>query len=605
MRRHRPLSRAAFALGALGLGVASLVSCTQRPRILTPADQGSLALDGNTAVEVELGQLIAAPGSYRITLLRGIDAPPAGVADLTSRFDLAGSRATAALSAADLAPGRNTLFVSLDTDGDGRAENVMSSTFRWDPLRAAACKRSITPVVGENHSDPIYMAGFGNDRQATGVHDDVWARGYVVQNADKKIAIVTLDVIGYFNNEVHTIREDPQLADLGFDAVMVTSTHVHEGADTMGLWGPDETSTGVDLGYLDFVNTQVAGCIADANALLEPAVMRFATGSTIGASLPPFPDLVADGEVLKPYEIPGSAFTPPRTEDVIVEGDPGEIHNPSVPALQIKSLASGAVLATVVNYASHPESLGSGNTLITSDFPHYMREAIEARYGGIAIYQSADLGVLQGPLDVDMIDPDTGVEAVRRSFRFAEVMGEALADRAALALDGVANWEANPALDAVASGPFQVVVENPFFRIAAGFGIFGRRALEHDSQNRIATSTEVNALRIGPAKFGVTPNELDPQIGNHYRDLMTNAEHRWMLGLGNDEIGYQMPVAKFNPSCHECAVYVIFDNTAACPIAIELGEDAVDCGTVFQNNIGGSADPQLQAIMEGLLGQLD
>lgn len=605
MRRHRTLARSLAGIGVLALGLAPLVSCTQRPRILAPADQGSSALDGTTAVEVELGQVIEAPGTYRITLLRGIDAPPAGVADLTSRFDVNGSRATAALGAADLAPGRNTLFVSLDTDGDGRAENVMSSTFRWDPLRAAACKRSITPVVGENHSDPIYMAGFGNDRQATGVHDDVWARGYVVQNADKKIAIVTLDVIGYFNNEVRTIREDPAIAGLGFDAVMVTSTHVHEGADTMGLWGEDETVSGVDLGYLDFVNEQVAGCIADANAALEPAVMRFATGSTVGASLPPYPDLVADGEVLKPYVIPGDAFTPPRAADVVVEGDPGEIHNPSVPALQIKSIANGAVLATVVNYASHPESLGSDNTLITSDFPHYMREALEARYGGIAIYQSADLGVLQGPLDVDMIDPETGVEAVRRSFRFAEVMGEALADRAALALDGVTTWVANPELDAVSSGPIQVLVENPFFKIAAGFGIFGRRALERDAQNRLVTSTEVNLLRIGPAQFGVTPNELDPQIGNHYRDRMTTSQHHWMLGLGNDEIGYQMPVAKFNPSCHECVTYVIFDNTENCPIAIAIGEDAVDCGTVFQNNIGASADPQLQAVMEGLLDQLN
>jgi hypothetical protein len=449
------------------------------------------------------------------------------------------------------------------------------------------------------------MAGFGNDRHAAGVHDDVWARGYVVQNASKKIAVVTLDVIGYFNNEVVTIRQDPAIANRGFDAVMVTSTHVHEGADTMGLWGPDETSTGVDLGYLDFVNAQVAACIADADENLEPARMRFATGSTIGASLPPYPDLVADGEVLQAYEIPGSAFTPPRANDVIVEADPGEIHNPSVPALQIKSIATGAILATVINYASHPEALGSGNTLITSDFPHYMRETLEAQYGGIAIYQSADLGVLQGPLDVDIIDPQTGVPAVRRSFRFAQVMGEALASRAAIALDGVANWDANPALDARSSGVIQVLVENPFFRIAAGFGIFGRRALERDTQGRLVALTEVNVLRIGPAQFGVTPNELDPQIGNHYRDLMTNAEHRWMLGLGNDEIGYQMPIAKYNPSCQECATYVIFDNTANCPIAQEIGEDAVDCGTVFQNNIGSLADPQLQAVMEDLLGQLN
>jgi hypothetical protein len=596
---------AASTLGALVLGAAALLSCTPRPQILAPADQGSVALDGAAAVQVELGQVIAAPGTFRITLLRGIDAPPATVADLTDRFDVAGSMATAALSAIDLAPGRNALYVSLDTDGDGRPNNLTSSTFRWDPLRGAACQRKITPVVGENHSDPIYMAGFANDRQPTGVHDDTWARGYVLQNANKKIGIVTLDTIGYFNNEVLTIREDPALQGLGFDAIMVTSTHVHEGPDTMGLWGPDETSTGVDTGYLDFVNAQVVACLVDANEQLEPAEMRFATGSTVGTSLPPNTDLIEDGRVLQPYVIPFDAFTPPRAEDVIVEGDPGPILNPSVPALQIRSRLSGQILATAVNFASHPESLGSDNTLITSDFPHYMREALEAQYGGIAIYQSADLGVLQGPLDVDITDPATGQPAERRSFRMAEVMGEKLAERAQLALDAAANWDANPALDARGSGRIQVLVENPYFKIAAGFGVFGRRQLELDAQRRTVTSSEVNALRIGPAQFAVTPNELDPQIGNIYRDRMTGAEHRWVLGLGNDEVGYQMPSAKFNPSCHECVTYVVFGDPADCPIAQALGEDAVDCDTIFVNNIGASADGLFQGQMHGLLGELN
>ena len=606
MRRHsvQP-ARVAATLGALAMSVAALLSCTPRPLILAPSDQASIALDGATDVRVELGQVIAPPGQFRITLLRGIDAPPATVVDLTERFDVSGSMATAALTAADLAPGRNALYVSLDITGDGRPENVMSSTFRWDPLRAAACKRKITPVVGVNHSDPIYMAGFANDRQPTGVHDDTWARGYVVQNANKKIGVVTLDTIGYFNNEVKTIRKDPALHGLGFDAIMVTSTHVHEGPDTMGLWGPDETSSGVDTGYLDFVNSQVVGCLVDANQHLEPAEMRFATGSTVGSSLPPNTDLIEDGRVLEAYVIPGDAFTPPRAEDVIVEGDPGPILNPSVPALQIRSRTSGQILATAINFASHPESLGSENTLITSDFPHYMREALEARYGGIAIYQSADLGVLQGPLDVDIIDPATGQPAERRTFRMAEVMGQKLAERAQIALDGVSSWDANPELDARSSGRIPVLVENPFFRIAAGFGVFGRRQLERDAQRRPIVSSEVNVLRIGSAQIAVTPNELDPQIGNIYRDLMTGAEHRWVLGLGNDEVGYQMPAAKFNPSCHECVTYVVLDNEENCPIALALGQEAVDCDTIFINNVGAGADGVFQAQMHGLLGQLN
>jgi len=603
--RHALVLRAPSAFGALALSVASLLSCTPRPQILAPADQGSIALDGSAAVEVSLGQVIAAPG-VRITLLRGIDAPPAAIIDLTAlgRVGVAGSTATAQLSAADLLPGRNALYVSLDPDGDGRPNNVMSSTFRWDPLRAAACQRKITPVVGENHSDPIYMAGF-DVRNPTGVHDDLWARGYVVKNASKKIAIVTLDVIGYFYNEVQTIRNDPALAGLGFDAIMVTSTHQHEGPDTMGLWGPDETSTGVDLGYLDFVNSQVVACIVEANENLEPAEMRFATGSTVGTSLPPNTDLVNDGRVLQPYVIPFDAFDPPRAADVVVEGDPGKIINPSVPALQIRSRLSGQILATAVNFASHPESLGSDNTLITSDFPHYMREALESQYGGVAIYQSADLGVLQGPLDVDITDPATGAPAVRRTFRLAEVMGEKLAERAQLALDAAGSWDANPALDARSTGRIQVRVENPFFIAAASFGVFGRRKLERDAQRRYVVSTEVNALRIGPAQMAVTPNELDPQIGNIYRDLMSGAEHRWLLGLGNDEVGYQMPAAKFNPSCQACASYVIFDAVEECPIALAIGVDAVDCDTIFFNNIGPGADGVFQGHIQSLLGELN
>src|SRR5690606_36271012 len=149
-----------------------------------------------------------------------------------------GSQALGSLTADDLVPGRNALFVTVD-DGSGQAGNVMSSTFRWDPLRAAACRRAITPVVGVNHSDPVYLAGFGNDRRATGVHDDLWARGFVLENAERRIALVTLDVVGYFQNEVETIRTLAAQAGFVADAIVVSSTHNHEGPDTMGLWGPN------------------------------------------------------------------------------------------------------------------------------------------------------------------------------------------------------------------------------------------------------------------------------------------------------------------------------------------------------------------------------
>jgi len=151
---------------------------------------------------------------------------------------------------------------------------------RVAPMSAGVCAVDISPIspslVDEyeatfgltavvNHTDPVYIAGFGNDRQATGYNDQLWARGVVVDGANGRVAIVSVDLVGYFNAEVETIRSliDPSA---GVDYVVVSSTHQHEGPDTLGIWGPDATTSGIDFGYLDFVNQSVANCINEAAA---------------------------------------------------------------------------------------------------------------------------------------------------------------------------------------------------------------------------------------------------------------------------------------------------------------------------------------------------
>ncbi|MCG8589554.1 MAG: hypothetical protein MJE66_09710 [Proteobacteria bacterium] len=464
-------------------------------------------------------------------------------------------------------------------------------------LRAAACRRDITPVVGVNHSDPIYLAGFGNNRPATGVRDPVWARGVVLENDGQKLALVVLDLVGYFYNEVQTIRSlvDPGR---GFTSITVTSTHNHEGPDTMGLWGPNETTSGVDLGYLDFVNDSVVACIEEADDALEDAAILFSTGDTRNLSLPPWPDLVADGRVLQ-------ALTVDATElglgVIEVDGDDGPVTNPRLPAFQVRTRgeggALGEVLATLVNFASHPEALGSGNTLVTSDFPHAMRAALEERFGGVAIYLSADLGVLQGPLDVDMLDRKTGELFPRRTFEFADEMGRRLAARAAHVLDKPGGFDAEPKIE-VATRSLLVEVENPFFLALSSLGVFGRRGfVTEDGVSFLETEAQV--IRIGDAKLAITPNELDPQIGDLYRAQMRDVKHRFIAGLGNDEIGYQMEANKFNPSCALCFLDVFLGTEENCPVF-----ETLDCDTVFINNIGTKADGQLQSAFAEMFDEL-
>jgi hypothetical protein len=623
-RQRRSASRSrAPALAAIAALALTIGGCVPRPTIVSPADGSDQGASPEVSVKIALGSALPAGGKIKVTLLAGVDAPPGNRLDLSSSITLQGTQAVGALAAADLRDGRNTLFVAIDRDGDGRSENVASSTFTWTGggLQAASCKRAITPQAGVNHTDPVFMAGFDNDRRACApgevappeancavgpAHDDLWARGILLSSGDTKIAIVTLDVVGYFYNEVQTIRSlvDPAL---GIDKVIVTSTHNHEGPDTMGLWGEDPTVSGVDLGYLDHVNDEVVACIADANAALAPAEIRLGTGNTRNASLPPWPDLVADGRVLQAMVIP-KQFLKGATEDLVVQGDTGPFINATVPSLQLRDRATGDVLATAFNYASHPEVLADDNRALTSDFPHYAREAVERRYGGVAIYVSGDLGVLQGPLSVDVLDPLTGQPAPPRTFRKAEIMGELLAERVIEGLEGKP-WETHPQLGWWSSGPIQVKVENPFFLfLGETLGVFGRRTLTRDANNVPFIETEANVLRVGSAQMVVTPNELDPQIGDTYRAQMTDAEHKWVLGLGNDEIGYQMPAEKFIPGCFECGLAALSDINS-CRFYRDFysklppqGRIGI-CDTIFQNNIGPAADPLLRGEIGDLLDQ--
>jgi hypothetical protein len=489
-------------------------------------------------------------------------------------------------------------------------------------LYAGTCKRDITAVsptlagayeaaFGEpalvNHTDPVYLAGFGNDRQATGYNDRLWARGLVLDGRGGRVAVVALDVIGYFKNEVDTIRGliSP---DSGIDYLVVHSTHQHEGPDTLGLWGPNELTTGIDFGYLDFVNAAVADCVDEAAGNLQKARVRYATTDSVGLSLGIDPEDdgqgVADGKVLA-----GDADLAPATD--------GRIVDPRLGVMQITGRGSPfEILATLVNFASHPESLGSANTLVTSDFPHYARERLEAEFGGLAIWVSGDLGVLQGPLDIDVLDPVTQAPAPRRTFRFAQVHGEQLADRVISAIDLRKPGHPAPAISFAAVDPLPLRLENPYFRFFIALGILDvRRLLFTDGQPDSSVGfpfpppfdaipqalgedlhTEVGAMRIGDGSFAVVPSELDPQIGETYRGAMTGAKHTFIIGLGNDEVGYQLPAAKFDNSCRVCAPFVLAGVPQLCPLF-----PAIDCSTVFSNNVGPDVDPTVSGVMDELL----
>ena len=76
--------------------------------------------------------------------------------------------------------------------------------------------------------------------QATGVHDPLQARAAVLRHGGRKVALVSVDLVGFFYPNVVNVRDRLP----GFHYVLVSSTHNHEGPDTLGLWGASAFTSG-------------------------------------------------------------------------------------------------------------------------------------------------------------------------------------------------------------------------------------------------------------------------------------------------------------------------------------------------------------------------
>ena len=111
------------------------------------------------------------------------------------------------------------------------------------------------------------MAGFGNNRVATGVHDDLYSRCLALSvTGSQPVVLCGVDSIGLFTDDVERIRTEVRKRSAPREPnVVVASTHDHEAPDTMGLWGPAQGRSGINEAYNEFVVERVARAAADAD----------------------------------------------------------------------------------------------------------------------------------------------------------------------------------------------------------------------------------------------------------------------------------------------------------------------------------------------------
>ena len=430
-----------------------------------------------------------------------------------------------------------------DTNHNGRWDT--GEPFEDDPGNDALDPSS------KGKYDGVFLAGFGNNRLATGKHDDLWARAIVLESGATRIAIVSIDVIGYYSKaNYYGLEEIKKLVDpkLGVGDILLASTHNHEAPDTIGAWGPGALNDGKYPKYLRFVDRQIAKAINKAAASTVRAVMRL--GRT------------------DPQTSPSIAGMQTRTR-----GRPPDFFDQELRVMQFLD-GSGRrrdkVIATLINWNTHPESMESANTLITSDFPHAVRESVEKKYGGTAVYISGALGAveiigdsnnkLSDRVRFDAKEYPLKPNSKRPDYTFerTEAIGR---DVAKAVFDALGRGEPSgvPGIE-LKKATLRAPMDNVGYLFLAGKGVLDTIPIPREGE-RPELETTVYAITIGDAQIITIPGELFPEVfygvekfrrrdcgeadtkrppEPGVRDRMTK-KYKFAFGLCPDEFGYIVP----------------------------------------------------------------
>jgi hypothetical protein len=421
--------------------------------------------------------------------------------------------------------------------------------------------------------------------------DGLEARTIVIKSHGLVIALSQVDLGGYFREHVDHVRDIAQKNGDHVDLVIVGSTHSHEAPDSIGIFGRDEQTTGIDAKWEDFVDHQVAQTIHDALGALEPATM------TIGQAR---------------VEDAGSDMS----HYVGDSRDPVVIDN--MLTIFLFNRPDGSPITAMINWAAHPDDTHFNNHMLSAGFPHFLRAGIEqgfTRLGTAYPPIAPNVLFMQGPLG-GQIGPgfqvhaitDEGNPVVKCSlpqypspqgcpvpgqpgqlyhptpddcFAFEQAIGhgaatfahKALAQGATTISDVPLSWRSKRFQAHVDNTGFQVALLTGLIHTKEVFGYDHTKPIDMDT-NRPAVETEVHYVRLGPASFVTAPGELHPELfvggydgsragtypiikpdnpnppdlskappGPYVCNLM-EGEYRFSLGCTSDYLGYI--VAEFN-----------------------------------------------------------
>jgi len=391
-----------------------------------------------------------------------------------------------------------------------------------DHFTVGIAKEDLTPPDLLTHK--YYMAGYGFFKPIQGFLNPVYATALWLDDNSGHggVLLVSVDCVGMLNNDVEKIRR--RLSHFsritGCRAIHIMSTHCHASIDTMGFWGP-LPKTGRDKRFFNILFNKIEKAAEDAYASRK------------------------DGDLYV-----GSV----ETEDIQQDKRLPVVFDNVLTRLRFVPKDGGQDIY-VINYASHPEVLGSKNVLLSADWVHWMREKLKKDAGVEVAYFNGAIG--------GMITPTT-VEGAGESITSARVCGEKTADAAM----SIKEEKKLAPKVGIISREFYIGMDNPVFALCGLLGVMPREKYPTGGGAlNVSMKTEMSYMEIGDGAHGVhilmVPGELFPELAyggyleadvaavggpemnpKPYREMADDPK-LIIFGLADDELGYFIPPNDF------------------------------------------------------------
>src|SRR5918998_3583629 len=268
-------------------------------------------------------------------------------------------------------------------------------------LRFGCGQVDITPAPG------LPMVGMPGSPRGEGVQWPLRSRVFLVDDEERRIAVVCLDLIALVSQHVAELRQ--RLAALGEidpENILVACSHTHRAPFTETGWGAAEETT---RSYLDLVFTRTTQAMVEAVARLQPAELSVGKVLAPGWAFNRRP-IYAGGQVGTHGPAWGNGF-------MGMEGTADEELG-----VLLACGPDGTVLGGLVDFACHPTAMGH-EPVYSANYPGVLTEELENRHGGIFGFLIGAASDTSTP-DPTSRDPESGFG---RDHTLA--MGRALADK--------------------------------------------------------------------------------------------------------------------------------------------------------------------------------